>query len=67
MYISDPANAAAATVTYGITLTLTAVMFNAMWFYAVRGGRLLRADADERTVQGISKTFSARALDLLRG
>jgi uncharacterized membrane protein len=57
VYIGDPANAAAATVTYGITLTLTAVMFNALWFYAARGGRLLRADADEQTVQGISKTF----------
>jgi uncharacterized membrane protein len=49
--------ARAATVTYGITLTLTAVMFNAIWFYAARGTRLLRADADERTVRGISKTF----------
>ena len=49
--------ARAATVSYGITLTLTAVMFNAIWFYAARGARLLRADADERTVRGISKTF----------
>jgi uncharacterized membrane protein len=49
--------ARAATVTYGITLTLTAVMFNAIWFYAARGARLLRPDADERTVRGISKTF----------
>ena len=49
--------ARAATVTYGITLTLTATMFNAIWFYAARGGRLLRADADERVVRGISKTF----------
>jgi uncharacterized membrane protein len=49
--------ARAATVTYGITLTLTSVMFNAIWFYAARGGRLLRADADERVVRGISKTF----------
>jgi uncharacterized membrane protein len=49
--------ARAATVAYGITLRLTAVMFNAIWFYAARGGRLLRADADERTVRGISKTF----------
>jgi uncharacterized membrane protein len=49
--------ARAATVTYGITLTLTATMFNAIWFYAARGGRLLRADADERAVRGISKTF----------
>ena len=55
-YIGKP-DARAATVTYGITLTLTAVMFNAIWFYAARGGRLLRADADERTVRGISKTF----------
>ena len=49
--------ARAATVTYGITLTLTAVMFNAIWFYAARGGRLLRPDADPLTVRGISKTF----------
>jgi len=56
VYIHTP-NAAAATVAYGITLTLTAVMFNALWFYAARGGRLLREDADERTVRGISKTF----------
>jgi uncharacterized membrane protein len=49
--------ARAATVTYGITLTLTATMFNALWFYAARSARLLRADHDERTVRGISKTF----------
>ena len=49
--------ARSATVIYGITLTLTAVMFNAIWFYAARGGRLLRDDADQRTVRGISKTF----------
>jgi uncharacterized membrane protein len=49
--------ARAATVTYGITLTLTAVMFNAIWFYAAKRRRLLREDADERTVRGISKTF----------
>jgi uncharacterized membrane protein len=58
-YISevDNGNARAATVTYGITLTLTAVMFNAIWFYAARRGRLLREDADPRTVRGISRTF----------
>jgi len=49
--------ARAATVTYGITLILTAAMFNAIWFYAARRGRLLRDDADERTVRGISRTF----------
>jgi uncharacterized membrane protein len=49
--------ARAATVAYGITLTLTATMFNAIWFYAARKHRLLRDDADERTVRGISRTF----------
>jgi uncharacterized membrane protein len=49
--------ARAATITYGITLTLTAVMFNAVWFYAAKGGRLLRADADKRAVRGITRTF----------
>jgi uncharacterized membrane protein len=50
-------DAQAATVLYGITLTLTAVLFNAVWFYAVRGGRLLHKDADPRVVRGISRTF----------
>jgi uncharacterized membrane protein len=50
-------DAQAATVTYGITLTLTAVLFNAVWFYAARGNRLLHADADPRVVRGISRTF----------
>jgi uncharacterized membrane protein len=55
-HVSD-AGGRAATVTYGITLTLLAVMFNAIWFYAARGRRLLRDDADEKVVRGISKTF----------
>jgi uncharacterized membrane protein len=54
--ITEP-GARAATVAYGITLTLTAVMFNAIWFYAARGRRLLRGDADEQVVRGISRTF----------
>ena len=49
--------ARAAAIAYGITLTLTAALFNAIWFYAARGGRLLRPDADPETVRGISKTF----------
>jgi uncharacterized membrane protein len=47
----------AAALTYGFTLTLTAVAYNAVWFYAARGGRLLRADADPKTVTGISRSF----------
>ena len=63
-YIAAQA-ARAATVTYGITLTLTAVMFNAIWFYAARGGRLLR-DGRRRTDRPRHlEDLRPRALDLL--
>jgi uncharacterized membrane protein len=47
----------AAALAYGITLTSTAVMFQAIWFYAARGRRLLREDADQRVVSGISRSY----------
>jgi uncharacterized membrane protein len=40
-YMQDDDNALAATLTYGITLTLTALAFNAMWWHASRGRRLI--------------------------
>ena len=40
------AGAESAALAYGFTLTATAVFFNTVWFYASRGRRLLRADAD---------------------
>jgi hypothetical protein len=43
-----------AVLTYGAVLTMTAVLFNALWFYASIGQRLLRQDADVRVVSGIS-------------
>jgi uncharacterized membrane protein len=49
--------AEAAALAYGITLTSTAVMYSVLWFYAARGGRLLRADADPRVVTGISRSY----------
>jgi uncharacterized membrane protein len=42
---------------YGFTLTVTAVMFSVIWFYASVGGRLLRHDADLRVVKGISRSY----------
>src|SRR3989454_4019204 len=45
--------ARAAALTYGITLTVTAVMFQALWLYAALGRPLLRGDADERLVPGM--------------
>ena len=36
---------------------MTAILFNALWRYAARGKRLLRADADPRTVDGIGRSY----------
>ena len=48
----------AAAVVYGITLTTTAIFFNLIWRYATGGGgRLLRADADRREVDGITRSY----------
>jgi uncharacterized membrane protein len=49
--------ARAAALVYGITLTSTAVMFSAVWFYAAVGRRLIREDADGRTINGISRSY----------
>ncbi|HXN63374.1 MAG TPA: TMEM175 family protein [Acidimicrobiales bacterium] len=46
-----------AALTYGATLTITAIFFNILWFYASSGDRLLRKDADPRVVSGISRSF----------
>ncbi len=46
-----------AALAYGATLTITAVFFNIMWFYAARGRRLLRDDADEVVVRGIWRSY----------
>jgi uncharacterized membrane protein len=46
-----------AALAYGFTMTATAVFFNAVWFYAACGGRLLRTDADPRVVAGITRTY----------
>ena len=47
----------AAALAYGLTLTITAVLFNTLWNYAARGRRLLSADADPREVSGITRSF----------
>lgn len=52
---SDGAQAAA--LAYGVTLTATAVFFNAIWLYASVGARLLRDDHDPRMVKGITRSY----------
>jgi uncharacterized membrane protein len=48
----------AAAFAYGLTFTLMAVCYGALWFYAARGRRLIADDADQRTVSGISRSFA---------
>ena len=50
-------DAQAAAFFYGLTLTLTAIMYQVLWFYAALGRRLIRADADQRMISGISRAF----------
>ena len=56
--IGNSDNAEAAALAYGVTLTLTATLFNVLWRYAARRKKLLRQDADERVVQGISRSYA---------
>jgi uncharacterized membrane protein len=50
-------SAEAAALAYGVTLTLTAILFNVLWRYAAYGSRLIRQDADPRAVEGISRSY----------
>ncbi len=56
-HITNPDGLQAASIAYGITLTLTAVSFNLLWRYAAAGRRLLRTNADARTVEGIGRSY----------
>ena len=47
----------AAALTYGVTLTVTSIFYNAFWFYAARGHRLLKPDCDPRLIAGISRAY----------
>ena len=56
LYVESPDGRAAA-LAYGITLTLTALAINAVWRYASGGRRLIREDADQRVVTGITRSY----------
>ena len=47
----------AAALTYGVTLTVTSIFYNAFWFYAARGHRLLKPDCDPDLIAGISRAY----------
>jgi uncharacterized membrane protein len=56
-YIQRP-DRKTAQVVYAGTFLLMAIVFNTMWRYASRGGRLLAAAADQKRVQAITKQYS---------
>ena len=49
-------NAATAAVAYGSVMVTMALLFNAIWHYAIRAG-LLAAGADPREVSGITRSY----------
>ena len=56
LYITT-ADAQVAALAYGITGTLVAVGFNALWRYAAWNRRLIRRDADPKVITGIGRSY----------
>jgi len=56
-YLPSPENRTTATVFYGSNLVFTALFFNVMWRYATTGRRLIRADADQQGIDGVTKEY----------
>jgi uncharacterized membrane protein len=50
-------DARAGALTYGVTMVVMASLYSTLWFYAAWNRRLIAADADQRTVSGISRSF----------
>jgi uncharacterized membrane protein len=48
-----------AVVFYGGTLTVTAIFYNALWFYAASGRRLIKPDVDQGLVSGVTREYFA--------
>jgi uncharacterized membrane protein len=55
-FARSDADRRAAALLYGITMTVTAILFFAVWIYGSR--RLLRDDADRREVSGITRSYA---------
>lgn len=56
LHIRDE-GAKAATLAYGLTLTITAIFFYLLWFVGVLRGGLLKSEADPSLVSGISRSY----------
>ena len=56
-YLPEPKGRRVAVAAYSATFVLIALAYNSVWWYAVRGGRLLEPDADRRAVRTISRRY----------
>ena len=56
-YLPEPKGRRVAVALYSATFVLIAVAYNALWWYAVRGGRLLHENADREAVRNISRRY----------
>ena len=52
----------AAAFAYGLTYTLMAICYGALWFYAATNRRLIADGADQRMISGISRSFAPGSL-----
>jgi uncharacterized membrane protein len=56
-YLPQPAGRRVAVAGYSATFVIIALAYNALWWYAVRGGRLLAPTADMSSVRTISRRY----------
>jgi len=56
-YLPSPEARTPATVLYGANLVMTAIFFNWLWRYAIKGRRLLRAAADQKLVDHVTAEY----------
>lgn len=58
-YLPEPGGRTLAVAAYSATLVVIALAYNALWWYAVAGDRLLGPDADRAAVRTISRRYAA--------
>jgi uncharacterized membrane protein len=56
-HVRDSHELEPAALAYGATMTAMSICYLSLWLYGSRGGRLLREDADMRTVSGITRSY----------
>jgi len=56
-YLPSPEARTPATVLYGANLVMTAICYNLLWRYAIKGHRLLRPDADQQLVDHVTAEY----------